>query len=310
MSRAPLVLLLGLASVALGAPWLAPQDPADLAALHLEDARAAPLTVGVSSGFVYVLGADAQGRDMLSAILHGLRLSLVVATAAVVLATLVGVTAGLAAGWRGGWLDAAIMRLADLQLAMPSILVAMLVFGVIRVALPPGLREGAALPAVVAAIALAEWPMFARAARSLSRIERRKPYIDAARAIGVGRLRLVRVHLFPNVARPLLVNATAAFALAITTEATLSYLGIGLPPTAPSLGTLIRNGQQYIFSGEWWLLAFPAAALVLLTVCVHGAADMLGEAEDPFQGAGGGAMHDPAPRSAGESATANRETSA
>src|SRR5437867_2709461 len=241
---------------AAAAPWIAPHDPFDLASLSLLDASNPPAWTAGGS-WTYPLGTDNQGRDVLSAILYGARLSLVVGFSAVILALLLGVTLGLIAGWYGGIAETVIMRIADVQLSFPAILIALLIDGVARSLLPRDVQGEIALYVLIAAIALSAWVQYARTVRGSTLVERNKEYIQAARVIGVRPVKIVLGHLLPNVLGPVLVIATINLALAILTEATLSFLGVGLPPTAPSLGTLIRVGNDYLLSGDWWISIFP-----------------------------------------------------
>jgi peptide/nickel transport system permease protein len=262
------------------APWIAPHDPFDPASLSLLDASNPPVWLdGGSWGFP--LGTDNQGRDILSAILYGARLSLLVGVSAVLLAMLLGVSLGLAAGWRGGIVEALIMRLADVQLSFPAILIALLVDGMARSVLPRQAQGGIAVYVLVAAIALASWVNYARTVRGSTLVERDKEYIQAARIIGVPPARIVASHLLPNVLGPVLVIATINVATAILTEATLSFLGVGLPPDQPSLGTLIRVGNDYLLSGDWWIAVFPGLVLALLILSVNLLGDWVRDALNP-----------------------------
>ncbi len=270
------VIILGAAA----APLLAPHDPFDLASLSLLDASNPPAWNDGGS-WSYPLGTDNQGRDVLSAILYGARLSLVVGLSAVVIALFLGVTLGLVAGWRGGIAETVIMRVADVQLSFPAILIALLIDGVARSALPRDVQGEIAIYVLIAAIALATWVQYARTVRGMTLVERNKEYILAARVIGVHPGRIVLFHLLPNVMGPVLVIATINLALAILTEATLSFLGVGLPPTQPSLGTLIRVGNDYLLSGDWWISIFPGIVLALLILSVNLLGDWLRDALNP-----------------------------
>ena len=262
------------------APWLAPHDPFDLASLSLLDASNPPAWTQGGS-WTYPLGTDNQGRDVLSAILYGTRLSRVVGLSAVVLALLLGVSLGLVAGWHGGIAETVIMRIADVQLSFPAILIALLIDGIARTQLPRDVQGGIAIYVLVAAIALSNWVHYARTVRGSTLVERNKEYIQAARVIGVHPARIVSTHLLPNVLGPVLVLATINLALAILTEATLSFLGVGLPPTQPSLGTLIRVGNDFLLSGEWWISIFPCTVLVLLILSVNLLGDWLRDTLNP-----------------------------
>ncbi|MFM9943358.1 MAG: ABC transporter permease [Hyphomicrobiaceae bacterium] len=275
-------LLLGcIILAALLAPLLAPQNPFDPAALNLMDGKTRPLTANTFTGNRFLLGTDDQGRDVLSVILYGSRLSLVVGFASVLLAASLGVALGLVAGYGGGALDSFIMRTADVQLTFPSILVALMIFGIIRGFLPPQAHEQAAIPVLIVAIALSAWPQYARTVRGVTLVERNKEYVQAARIIGLHPVQIMARHVLPNVIGPVLVIATLGLALAIISEATLSFLGVGVPPTTPSLGTLIRVGQDYIASGEWWILLYPSLTLLVLSLSVNLLGDWLRDALNP-----------------------------
>ena len=276
---AALVALVIIAGAVL-APWIAPHDPFDPASLSLLDASNPPAWLAGGS-WSFPLGTDNQGRDILSAILYGSRLSLMVGFSAVLLALLLGVTLGLFAGWRGGLADTIIMRIADVKLSFPAILIALLIDGVARGVLPRDAQSEIAPYVLIAAIALSFWVQYARTVRASTLVERGKEYIQAARVIGVHPAKIVLGHLLPNVIGPVLVIATINLALAILTEATLSFLGVGLPPTRPSLGTLIRNGNDYLFSGDWWISIFPGVVLAALILSVNLLGDWLRDAFNP-----------------------------
>jgi len=272
-------LLLFVACAAL-APWVAPQQVFDPGALDLSDAAAPPAwAVGGTSR--YLLGTDALGRDVLSSILFGARESLLVGVAGTGLAMLTGVALGLLAGWSGGRVDALVMRLADVQLSFPAILVALLVDGLSRGLLPRAYHEELAVPVLVVSIALAYWVGYARVVRSSAMVERTKDYVLAAQVMQRPPAAIVLQHLLPNVLGPVLVMGTVGLASAILTEATLSVLGVGVPPTRPSLGTLIRVGNDFLLSGEWWMAVFPGAALVLLVLSINVLGDWLRDAMNP-----------------------------
>lgn len=262
------------------APWIAPHDPFDLASLSLLDASNPPAWIE-GGNWGYPLGTDNQGRDVLSAILYGARLSLLVGVSSVILAVLLGVTLGLVAGWRGGVTETIIMRIADVQLSFPAILIALLIDGVARNVLPREVQGEIALYVLIGAIALSAWVQYARTVRGSTLVERNKEYIQAARVIGVPPVKIVLGHLLPNVLGPVLVIATINLALAVLTEATLSFLGVGLPPTQPSLGTLIRVGNDYLLSGDWWISIFPGLVLALLILSVNLLGDWLRDALNP-----------------------------
>ncbi|HEX3953495.1 MAG TPA: ABC transporter permease [Stellaceae bacterium] len=265
---------------AVAAPLIAPHDPFDLASLSLMDATNPPAWLDGGS-WNYPLGTDNQGRDVLSAILYGARLSLMVGLSAVVLALILGIALGLIAGWRGGFVETLIMRVADVQLSFPAILIALLIDGVARSALPRNVQGEIAIYVLITAIALSNWVHYARTVRGSTLVERNKEYIQAARVIGVRPARIVIGHLLPNVMGPVLVIATINLALAVLTEATLSFLGVGLPPTEPSLGTLIRVGNDYLLSGDWWISIFPGIVLALLILSVNLLGDWLRDALNP-----------------------------
>ena len=266
---------------ALFAPLIAPHDPFSPATLNLMDGFSRPMEANSISGNVYLLGTDNQGRDIFSAIMYGARISLFVGFSAVLFAMTLGTAFGLTAGWRGGWVDSALMRLADVQLSFPSILIALLIFGIARGFIPPTMREDVAIWVLIISIGLSDWVQFARVVRGATLVEKSKEYVQAARVIGVHPVRIVTGHILPNVMGPVLVIATISLALAIIAEATLSFLGVGVPPTQPSLGTLIRIGQGYLFSGEWWILFFPALALLALALSVNLLGDWLRDALNP-----------------------------
>ncbi|MGA2551147.1 MAG: ABC transporter permease [Burkholderiaceae bacterium] len=274
--------LVALVSVvaALFAPLLAPHNPLDLASLDLGDARLPPswLEGGTKT---YLLGTDEQGRDMLSAIMYGSRISLVVGGAAVLLSVVLGVALGLFSGYLGGRLDAFIMRIADVQLSFPAILIALLVNGLLRVVLPHSTSESLAFLVLILAIAASGWVPYARTVRGSTLVEKSREYVQAARIIGVGPVTIMFRHVLPNVLGPVLILGTVQIATAIITEATLSFLGVGVPPTSPSLGTLINNGNKYLYSGEWWITVFPGVALVLLVLSVNLLGDWLRDAVNP-----------------------------
>jgi peptide/nickel transport system permease protein len=262
------------------APWIAPHNPFDLASLNLSDAFKPPAWEEEGAR-AYLLGTDDQGRDVLSAIMYGARVSLLVGLSATVFATLLGVSLGLLAGYVGGALDSLLMRICDIQLTFPSILVALLVDGVVRAVLPREVHDQIALFVVIFAIGISEWPKFARTVRGSTLVERNKEYVQAARVIGVPRLSIMVSHVLPNVVGPVLVVATLNLGLAILSEATLSFLGVGVPPTQPSLGTLIRIGNDFLFSGEWWITIFPGLALIAMVLSVNLLGDWLRDALNP-----------------------------
>lgn len=261
------------------APWVAPHNPFDLATLELSNARLPPAWQEGSNPS-FVLGTDDQGRDILSALMYGTRISLAVGLASVALSVLVGVALGLLAGFMGGWLDAFLMRVCDVMLSFPAILVALLIAGVGR-ALFPNAHDSLAFGVLILSISLTGWVQYARTVRGSTLVERNKEYVQAARVTGVSNSRIMRRHVLPNVLGPVLVLATIQVATAIISEATLSFLGVGAPPTSPSLGTLIRVGNDYLFSGEWWITIFPGLMLVVIALSVNLLGDWLRDALNP-----------------------------
>jgi peptide/nickel transport system permease protein len=266
---------------ALLAPLIAPHDPFDLASVDLNNSLLPPMW---SEGglLAYPLGTDSQGRDVLSTILYGSRISLLVGVASVIFAMALGISLGLASGYIGGRLDALIMRVADVQLSFPAILIALLINGVARAALPSDANlDTMAVLVLIGSIGLANWVQYARTVRGSTMVEKNKEYVQAARVIGVSSPAIMLRHVLPNVLGPVLVIATINVATAIITEATLSFLGVGVPVTTPSLGTMINNGNNFLYSGEWWLVIFPGAALVLLCMSVNLLGDWLRDALNP-----------------------------
>jgi len=276
---AALMTLVILISSAL-APWLTPHDPFNPASLNIMDAFTPP--VWVEGGmWKFPLGTDDQGRDILATIMYGNRISLIVGFLSVIFSIVIGVTLGMVSGYIGGWLDAVIMRLADAQLTIPSILIALLVDGIARVSLPRELQNEIAVYVLIFSIGIAGWPQYARVTRSGTMVEKNKEYIAAARVINVHPVMIMLRHIIPNVMGPNLVLATIGVALAIIIEATLSFLGVGVPPTTPSLGTLIRIGNDFLFSGEWWITIFPVVALIVLVLSVNLIGDWLRDTFNP-----------------------------
>ena len=263
------------------APWIAPSNPFDPSGLNLMNGFSRPMEPNAFTGDVFWLGTDDQGRDVFSTILYGMRISLFVGVMAVLFAMVLGISLGLVAGYVGGWVETIIMRVADVQLTFPSILVALLIFGVARGVIPIEYRDQMAIWVLILAIGLSDWVQFARVVRGATLVERGKEYVQAARLIGRGSGAIMVRHILPNVLSPVLVIATISLALAIIAEATLSFLGVGAPPTQPSLGTLIRIGQDFLFSGEWWILFFPAVTLLALALSVNLLGDWLRDALNP-----------------------------
>jgi len=266
---------------ALTAPLIAPHTPFDPGTLNLMNGFSKPMQPNEFTGETFMLGADDQGRDVYSTILYGMRISLFVGFAAVTFAMILGVTLGLIAGYAGGWTGTIIMRVADVQLTFPGILVAMLIFGIAKGFTPLHLRDQMAIWVLIFAIGLSEWVQFARVVRGATLVEKNKEYVQAARLNGRKSLGIMLRHILPNVLGPVLVIATISLALAIIAEATLSFLGVGAPPTQPSLGTLIRIGQGFLFSGEWWIILFPSITLLALALSVNLLGDWLRDVLNP-----------------------------
>lgn len=265
-----LAVLVILLVAALVAPWLSPQDPYNLAGLDIMDARQPPGEIS-AEGLRFLLGSDGQGRDMLSAMLYGLRISLVVGVVSVVASLAIGAVAGMAAAYFGGKVDALIMRIVDIQLSFPAILVALILLAVL----------GNGMDKVIIALIAVQWAYFARSAHGAALVERNKEYIEAARCLGLGRSRMLLRHLLPNCMPPLIVIATINIARAITLEATLSFLGLGVPVTEPSLGMLISNGFDYLLSGVYWISLFPGVLLTLVIIAINLVGDQLRDVLNP-----------------------------
>jgi peptide/nickel transport system permease protein len=260
-----LFLFVGMAA---GAPWVAPHGAFNPNEWSLDAAFRPPVWLPGGSG-EYLLGTDDQGRDVLSAIIWGARVSLTVGLVAVAVSACLGSAVGLIAGYAGGWTDAALMRLADVQLTFPAILVALMIGGIARAALSQPADESIAMYVVIFAVAIADWPRYARLVRGVARSELQKAYVDAARAMGAPATRIMFYHVLPNAMRPIVVLAAIGFGLAVIAEATLSFLGVGMPPTEPSMGTMIRIGNGFLYSGEWWIALFPSLALLILVLAVN-----------------------------------------
>lgn len=266
-----LILFLLMLFVTVFAPWVSPQNPYDLATLDIFDSKLPPGDVSKVSGITYWLGTDGQGRDMLSAIFYGLRTSLTVGFVSVAIAFLIGCLAGLTAAYFGGWVDAVLMRIVDIQLSFPSILIALILLAVL----------GQGVDKVVYALIITQWAYFARAARSSALVERAREYIEAAQCMSLRPMRILIRHLLPNCLPPLIVIATINIAHAIILEATLSFLGVGVPVTEPSLGMLIKNGFDYIQSGEYWICFFPGVALAIAIISINLVGDQLRDVLNP-----------------------------
>ncbi|GAB4394207.1 MAG: ABC transporter permease [Kiloniellaceae bacterium] len=284
-TRSPLALLSAaifaiICLAALLAPLIAPMDPFDPANANIVDARLPPLSEGLFGNY-YLLGSDPQGRDIFSTILFGARTSLLVGLASVLFAGVIGVVLGLLAGYAGGFIDTLIMRTADVQLSFPAILIALLIDGIARNVISREQHESLAILVLVFAIGISNWVQYARTVRSVALVERSREYVQAAAVTGVHPLRIIFRHILPNVLGPVLVIATINLALAIITESTLSFLGVGVPPTQPSLGTLVRIGNEFLFSGSWWISIFPGMTLVVLSLSVNLLGDWLRDALNP-----------------------------
>ena len=266
-----LVVLVLLCLLALFAPWIAPQNPYDLSRLDIMDSRLEPGELSVDGALTFHLGSDAQGRDMLSAIIYGLRISIGVGVTSTLIALVIGMTVGLLAGYAGGRTEAVIMRIADIQLSFPAILLALILLAFLR----PGISN------IVIALVALQWAYYARTTRGAALVERRKEYIEAARGLGLSPLRIIFRHLLPNCLPPLIVVAALQVASAIALEATLSFLGLGVPVTEPSLGLLIANGFRFLLSGQYWISFFPGVALLITIVAVNLVADQLRDVLNP-----------------------------
>ena len=282
--QSPLAMLAAVVAVAclfcaLFADVVAPHNPYDLTTLVLGDARLPPAWME-GGNRTYLLGTDDQGRDILSALMYGARISLVVGVVSVVLSIVIGVAVGLLAGFKGGWVDGFLMRVCDVVLSFPAILIALLIAGVGR-AMFPNAHNTVAFGVLILSLTFTGWVQYARTVRGSTLVERNKEYVQAARVAGVPSLRIMRRHVLPNVMGPVLVLATIHVATAIITEATLSFLGVGVPPTSPSLGTLIRIGNDYLFSGELWIAVFPGIMLILIALSVNLLGDWLRDALNP-----------------------------
>jgi peptide/nickel transport system permease protein len=262
------------------APVLAPHNPYDLAAISLLDSNLPPAWQATGNA-KFLLGTDQQGRDILSTIMYGSRVSLLVALCAVGMSIILGVSVGLIAGYVGGRIDSIIMRIADIQLTFPAILVALLISGIGRQFVPRDMQDAIAIYVIIFSIGLTGWVKYARTVRGSTLVEKSKEYVQAARVIGVSQTRIMFSHVLPNVLGPVLVVATLNIAEAIIAEATLSFLGVGMPPTQPSLGTLISEGQNFLFSGEWWITIFPGIALIVMVISVNLVGDWLRDALNP-----------------------------
>jgi peptide/nickel transport system permease protein len=281
----PSVLLAGLAAlVIIGAaalaPLLSPYDPTNLKSFNLIDAEIPP-RFAADGDARFLLGTDNQGRDLFSTMLYGARVSIAIGGGAVLVAASIGVLLGLLAGYLGGWVDALIMRIGDVILSLPTILLALLVAGIARVVFPAATGAEWAPVILIAAISIHEWVQYARTVRAATMVESERDYVRAVKVIGLPAPRIMARHILPNVMGPVLVIATINLAAAVLTEATLSFLGVGMPPTYPSLGTLIRIGNEFVFSGIWWIALFPALLLVILVLAVNVVGDWLRDRFNP-----------------------------
>ena len=264
-------LLVAIVVAAVTAPWISPQNPYDLAQLDVLDSKLPPGEQSSSTGRTYWLGTDDQGRDLLSGIFYGLRISLAVGVSSTVIALAIGLALGLAGAYFGGWVDTIIMRVADIQLSFPAILIALILLAVL----------GQGIDKIIAALVTVQWAYYARTVRSSALVERQKEYIEAARVLALPQARIVFRHLLPNCLPPLIVVATVQVAHAILLESTLSFLGLGLPITEPSLGLLIANGFQYLLSGKYWISFYPGLALLVSILAINLVADQLRDVLNP-----------------------------
>ena len=262
------------------AEFVSPYDPFNPLNISLMDAFIPP--VWTEEGDVrFILGTDQQGRDMLSTIIYGSRISLIVGFASIAFAMIVGVFLGITAGYIGGKYEVIVMRLTDVQLTIPSILMALLVDGIARAIISKSMHDEMAIYVLIFAIGISEWPQFARVTRASTLVEKNKEYVAASKIIGLSSIYIMFKHILPNILRPVLVIATIGLALAIIAESTLSFLGVGVPPTTPSLGTLIRFGNNFLFSGEWWITFFPAIFLIILALSINLLGDWMRDALNP-----------------------------
>lgn len=256
--------------IAIFAPWISPQDPYDLATVSIFDARMPPGSVSMD-GVPFLLGTDGAGRDLLSAIFYGLRISLSVGVMSGLIAIVVGMSVGLAAAYAGGRTESIIMRIVDLQLSLPAVLIALILLAIL----------GKGVDKIIIALVVAQWAYYARTVRASALVERRREYVEAAACLGLGHARIVFRHILPNCIAPLIVVGTVQTAHAIALEATLSFLGVGLPPTEPSLGLLISNGFEYMLSGKYWIAVFPGLALLITIVSINIVGDQLRDVLNP-----------------------------
>ncbi len=280
IAQVALAVLLLMALAAVFAPVLAPFDPYDPRSIDIMNSELPPAWVDDADP-QFVLGTDAQGRDLLSAILYGLRVSLLIGLCAVMLQALIGITVGLSAGYLGGRVDVILMRAADIQLSYSTMMVAIIVLAVFRTAFGAQLYSDLAVLMLILVIGIAEWPQYARTVRASVLAEKQKEYIDAAQVLGYGRLRIMFRHILPNALSPVFVISTVQVANAIISEASLSFLGLGMPVNRPSLGSLISSGFEYVFSGSWWMTVIPGLVLVVLVLVVNVLGDWLRDVLNP-----------------------------
>ena len=274
------LLFLIIAFCSIFAEFVSPYDPFDPLNISLMDAFIPP--IWSEGGDVrFILGTDQQGRDMLSTIIYGSRISLIVGFASIIFAMVLGVFLGVTAGYLGGKYEIIVMRLTDVQLTIPSILMALLVDGIARAIISKSMHDEMAIYVLIFAIGISEWPQFARVTRASTLVEKNKEYVAASKIIGLSSIYIMFKHILPNILRPVLVIATIGLALAIIAESTLSFLGVGVPPTTPSLGTLIRFGNNFLFSGEWWITFFPAIFLIVLALSINLLGDWMRDALNP-----------------------------
>jgi len=283
--RSPVAIIAAVVSIlciggALLAPWVSPSNPYDIASFDLLDSLIPPVW-SEQGDTRFIIGTDDQGRDLLSAILYGTRLSLLVGILSVSFACVLGVTVGVMAGYFGGRFDAIVMRIADVQLSLPAILTALLIDGIARGILPRESHDQLMIVVLTIAIGLSLWVNFARTARASTFVEKNKEYVQAAEVMGMHPVRVMLVQILPNIMGPILVILTVDLAVAVLLEATLSFLGVGVPPNQPSLGTLIRIGTEYLFSGEWWIVLFPSLTLIILIIAINVLGDFLRDALNP-----------------------------
>ena len=280
MAIASFVVLMVLIATALLAPLIAPFDPYDSASIDIMDAEIPPSWMDEGSA-KFILGTDIQGRDLLSTIIHGMRLSVLIGCGAVMLQAFLGISIGLISGYAGGKTDAILMRIADVQLSFSTLMVAIIISAIFQVAFGVGQYEQMAVPLLVIIIGVAEWPQYARTVRASVLGEKNKEYVEAARVTGYSPKRIMVAHILPNSLSPVLVISTIQVANAVMSEAALSFMGLGMPVTKPSLGSLINSGFEYIFSGSWWITLFPGIVLVIFVLVINLLGDWLRDVMNP-----------------------------